>query len=613
MHCLHLLVSLAFLPSICLSNTIWVPDDYSTIQEAINATVDGDEVVVRPGTYVENIDFIGKGITVRSLSGPGVTTIQGVLDHPKSVVTFRLAEGPDSVLSGFGIKGGGVSGFNGGGIRCRNSSSPTIVGNEIFDSSADLGGGISCENSSAPIIQGNVIRDNRALEGGGVSCTGISSAVITGNTIQWNLCDRFGGGGIFCRSSSVIITGNTIRQNRAYGAAGDLARGGGIYCLTSSPTIAGNTISENLIWEDNGLGGRGGGIHCRDSSSTITDNLIIKNRVESPVGGLTEGAGIYFDGGAPVVDGNTIAENSCDGSAYDRGGGIHFLSCSATVTNTILWDNSASVGPEILVGMYTYPSTVTISYSNVKGGQSSVYVYGGSTLNWGAGMIDADPLFIDPANGDHRLQQDPCQPGIANACVDGGDPSSSLLHGTTRTDLVQDVGVVDIGFHHDLSAIPGIPFCYGDQGFGTPCPCSNDNDGVVPGSGCANGAFTSGARLTGSGTASVSSDTLVLTTVRQEPSNSGLFFQAENDLSPGSTWGDGLRCAGGGLRRLQVRFADQDGTLSTTLGISIKAGNISPGDTKYYQCWYRTTANPPCGTGVNDFNTSNGYAITWWP
>ena len=159
----------------------------------------------------------------------------------------------------------------------------------------------------------------------------------------------------------------------------------------------------------------------------------------------------------------------------------------------------------------------------------------------------------------------------------------------------------------------GTAYCFGDPGSGTPCPCGNDNNGSVPGSGCANGVFASGAQLTGSGVASVSADSLVLATTGLEPSNSGLYFQANNDLSPGNIWGDGLQCAGGQLKRLGVRFSDGSG-YSDTSGypqpISVKAGNVTAGDTKYYQCWYRNPIGSPCGS---DFNASNGYAVTWLP
>ena len=150
----------------------------------------------------------------------------------------------------------------------------------------------------------------------------------------------------------------------------------------------------------------------------------------------------------------------------------------------------------------------------------------------------------------------------------------------------------------------------GGYEFTMPADCTGGFDGSIPCSGCDNGSFASGAKLTGTGSPSVSNDTLVLTASHLEPSNAGLYFQANNDRSPGVLWGDGLSCAGGALKRLQLRFADPTGTSATTIGISAKAGNISPGDTKYYQIWYRDPAGSPCG---HDFNSSNGYAITWLP
>ena len=156
----------------------------------------------------------------------------------------------------------------------------------------------------------------------------------------------------------------------------------------------------------------------------------------------------------------------------------------------------------------------------------------------------------------------------------------------------------------------GTPYCAGD-GSGALCPCGNDNDGSLLGAGCANGQYASGALLSGMGVPSLSNDTLTLIGEYTEHNQFGLFFQADNNLGLGTVWGDGLRCAGGGLKRLGTVMSDGAGHSDTTgygYTISSKAGNINAGDTKYYQLWYRNPLGSPC---ANDFNTSNGLEITW--
>ena len=65
MKILYRLLKLQFLLfSTIKAATILVPTDYFTIQEAINASSDGDSIAVAPGTYFENIDFLGKNIKV---------------------------------------------------------------------------------------------------------------------------------------------------------------------------------------------------------------------------------------------------------------------------------------------------------------------------------------------------------------------------------------------------------------------------------------------------------------------------------------------------------------------------------------------------------------------
>lgn len=86
-----------------------VPVVYPTIQAAIADADDGDVVVILPGTYHENINFLGKAITVQSTDpeDPDVvvsTVIQG-MDPGHSVVVFGRGETPEATLAGLTIRG----------------------------------------------------------------------------------------------------------------------------------------------------------------------------------------------------------------------------------------------------------------------------------------------------------------------------------------------------------------------------------------------------------------------------------------------------------------------------------------------------------------------------
>src|SRR5688500_10727587 len=87
---------------------IRVPADQPTIQSAISMATNGDEIRVAPGTYIENLNFLGKAIRVTSEQGPQVTTIDG--NQSGSVVVFTSGEGPLAVLSGFTVRNGKAAG-----------------------------------------------------------------------------------------------------------------------------------------------------------------------------------------------------------------------------------------------------------------------------------------------------------------------------------------------------------------------------------------------------------------------------------------------------------------------------------------------------------------------
>ena len=122
-----------------------VPAVYPTIQAAIDAAKDGDVVVVLPGTYHENINFLGKAITVQSTdpSNPDVvdTTVIDGQDIDYSIVRFANNETATSVLSGLTIEGGHkYDAHVGGGIYVREAS-PTIRNNHIRNQAAFFAGG----------------------------------------------------------------------------------------------------------------------------------------------------------------------------------------------------------------------------------------------------------------------------------------------------------------------------------------------------------------------------------------------------------------------------------------------------------------------------------------
>src|SRR5262245_6192114 len=117
---------LPVLASSARASTLHVPADYPTIQAAIDIAIDGDLVLVGPGTYPEHLDFKGKAIVVQSTDGASATTIAGdYLKTEPPLVAFTSGEGPSSILEGFTITNG-----DGRGILC-DDSSPIIRGNLI--------------------------------------------------------------------------------------------------------------------------------------------------------------------------------------------------------------------------------------------------------------------------------------------------------------------------------------------------------------------------------------------------------------------------------------------------------------------------------------------------
>ena len=226
------------------------------------------------------------------------------------------------------------------------------------------------------------------------------------------------GGGIYFNASSGTIRNCRIFQNNANG-------GGGVCCLESaSMTITDCTIAANSAAL------AGGGVFCGGenlSSITMIHCVIVGNTAGLGGGGLET----WCQASAIVIN-CVIAQNTV---VNGGGGGIICApyghpNCSAVVTNSIFWENTATEGRDIWVRS---GASLDITYSNVVGGQNGVSFEDG-TPNFGEGNIFADPYFADPNNNDYHLMsqagrwdtssQSWVKDDVMSPCIDAGDLDS---------------------------------------------------------------------------------------------------------------------------------------------------------------------------------------------
>ncbi|MHC4736336.1 MAG: S8 family serine peptidase, partial [Planctomycetota bacterium] len=342
-------------------NTFW-----TTIQSAIEDANDGDELIADAGMYAENIDFLGRAISLRSgnvydYNDPNInrddTFIFG--GNNGSVVTFQNGEEPNTILKGFTITGGSAE--YGGGIEC-DGASPTITDCIItYNTAMYNGGGIECSGAS-PTITDCIITYNTAMyNGGGIECDGasptITDCIITYNTAMYN------GGGIECSSASPTITDCIITYNTAMYYGGGIEcddasptitdcninnntaeyYGGGIDCFYASPVITNCIITDNQAYGNLGIGG---GINCEQASPTIRHCFITNNNANNVGGGV---ACYYSD---PNIFNCFILGNS----ATYQSGGIDCETSSPAITNCTIVNNTAAEGGGILADQNSLPT-----------------------------------------------------------------------------------------------------------------------------------------------------------------------------------------------------------------------------------------------------------------
>jgi len=160
-----------------------------------------------------------------------------------------------------------------------------------------------------------------------------------------------------------------------------------------------NTIRNNTV----SFYSFGGGIYFNNCHNlTMVNNIIAYNIAD-------KGGGIYCDSSSLAITNNTISGNQ---AGYLGGGGIYCCDNSSLVlTNTILWGNTPQ---EIVFPENDNPNTVSISYSDVKGGETEIITNSNRIIRWLEGNIDANPFFISIENNNYHLFN--CSPCIGAGC-----------------------------------------------------------------------------------------------------------------------------------------------------------------------------------------------------
>lgn len=253
---------------------------FATIQHGIEAASHNDTVLVGPGVFRENINFLGKNITVGSLfmeTGDEDYILQTVIDGSRNghTITFANGESAQAQLSGFTITNGYANfawpGSNGGGIYC-DRADPTLTYLKVTNNEAHQEGGGLYFQHCAPIVRNVMVTNNVSGEnGGGIRYSygqvNLENVIVSSNTSR-------DGAGIQFYHAEGTVQNALIADNAGRG------KGGGIMFDGCSPTFVNVTIVGNTTT------GHGGGLNVSYMSQpTLVNSIVWGNSPEQ----------IYYD------------------------------------------------------------------------------------------------------------------------------------------------------------------------------------------------------------------------------------------------------------------------------------------------------------------------------
>jgi predicted outer membrane repeat protein len=332
-------------------SVINVPGDYPTIQGAIDASENGDEIIVAPGIYNEAINFLGKAIHLRSSDGPEVTVIDAKNLKMEAILCVS-GEGPDTILEGFLVTSdsfgmvifnsspmvigcvfkNNITGVGNYGsknrsvfINCafventriglQNGGGNPVVTSCLFEDNTSLSGGAAMSNEGANAIVTNcVFRNNRIINGTGGAVLNVGNSSFLNCLFENNSVVNGTGGAIANYSQNTTFTNCVFFGNSVnIGEGGAIENGGG------------SSVFTECIFENNSVGvGRAGAIYNNGSNSTFTDCSFLNNSVAEGGGGA-----IYSNGGLShsflgcSFVGNSVISGSDKSIPTGNGGAIY--------------------------------------------------------------------------------------------------------------------------------------------------------------------------------------------------------------------------------------------------------------------------------------------------
>ncbi|MHC4663796.1 MAG: right-handed parallel beta-helix repeat-containing protein [Planctomycetota bacterium] len=425
--------------------------DFTTIQDAVDASSDGDLILVANGTYVgtgnKDIHFDGKRICLKSENGPANCIID--CEGSGRGFDFQISgETLESVIDGFTIQNADP-GAEGGAIYLY--ASDATISNCIIKNNAANGGAGICARGSESFISNCIFENNTSsFSGGAIYMRSSSSATVIDTIFRNNTSG--GSGGAIGADATLKIYRSVFDGNTASGRGGAIAQW----------HAGGGTLIDCWV-KNNSAGTEGGGLSFDHTSLSSTSHKIERCFITNNTA-ATEGGGIYFrDQARPLVVNTVIAYNSAD-----NGGGIAstFFTRLEKMVNCVIACNQAINGGGIYIEDqpdFIFNVDNTIIWANIatgEGNQISVTSTDKTALNYcdyqndagdvaGSGSIaiteciNSNPLFANMAENDFHLL-------LGSPCFEKG--SNSLVPAGITTDLDGDdriVGTVEIGTYEE--------------------------------------------------------------------------------------------------------------------------------------------------------------------